>query len=64
MCETALKDFQTILATVGGEREKERAGELLKRVSIVPDSPSPSTETLKESGKIKSRPKVRNTDEL
>ena len=64
MCETALKDFQTILATVGGEREKERAGELLRCVAIVPDYPCQSTETLKESGKIKRRPKVRNTDEL
>ena len=64
MCETALKDFETILGTVGGEREKERARELLKRVTIVPDSPSPSTETLKESGKIKRRPKVRNCQEL
>ncbi|KAI0240859.1 hypothetical protein LSAT2_008345 [Lamellibrachia satsuma] len=39
--ETALKDFQTILSTVGGDREKERAHELLKHVTVVPDSPSP-----------------------
>ena len=26
MCQTALKDFQTIRATVGGERDKESAG--------------------------------------
>ena len=57
--ETALKDFQTILSTVGGDREKERAHELLKRVTVVPDSPSPRTELLKGSGKIKKRPRVR-----
>jgi len=58
--ETALRDFHSILATVGGEREKERARELLTRVTVIPDSPSPRTHLLKESGKIKGRPKVRN----
>ena len=58
--ETALRDFHSILATVGGDREKERARELLTRVTVVPDCPSPRTQRLKGSGKIKARPKVRN----
>ncbi|XP_063965601.1 UPF0415 protein C7orf25 homolog isoform X2 [Lytechinus pictus] len=57
-CETAKHDFQAILETIGGSREKERAEELLQRLHIVPDQPSSRTLMLASSNRIKDRAKV------
>ena len=54
-CASAMRDFQTITNTVGGPGERERAGELIKRVTVVPDSDSPRIHGLEVSGKIKDR---------
>lgn len=57
-CETAHRDFLEILQTVGGETEKQRASEMLKRVSVVSDNPSPKAVALEKTSKIKERSKV------
>lgn len=59
-CETAYRDFQEILSTVGGEKEKMRAEEMLKFVTVVPDNPSPQALVLEKTSKIKERSKVKN----
>jgi hypothetical protein len=40
MCQTALNQFQSIIAVLGGPREQARAHRLLSRLLIVPDQPS------------------------
>ncbi|XP_053322861.1 UPF0415 protein C7orf25 homolog [Spea bombifrons] len=54
-CECAVKDFQSILETLGGPGERERAASLLKRVTVVPDQPSERALKLDVSSKINSR---------
>lgn len=57
-CQTAVKSFQTILDTLGGDSECTRAKDLMERVTIVPDNPSFRTESLPNTGKIKDRSKI------
>jgi hypothetical protein len=40
MTETALQEFQGILATMGGPSEQARAARFLSKISVVPDNPS------------------------
>ncbi|XP_078254862.1 UPF0415 protein C7orf25 homolog [Rhinoraja longicauda] len=54
-CESAVKDFQAILETLGGPGEKARAQKLLQRIKVVPDRPSVRASRLKASAKINSR---------
>lgn len=54
-CESAVKDFQSILDTLGGPGERERAAMLIKRVTVVPDQPSERALRLVASSKINSR---------
>ncbi|XP_006259900.3 UPF0415 protein C7orf25 homolog [Alligator mississippiensis] len=54
-CESAVKDFQSILETLGGPGEKERAMLLIRRVNVVPDQPSDRALRLVASSKINSR---------
>ncbi|XP_015265068.1 PREDICTED: UPF0415 protein C7orf25 homolog [Gekko japonicus] len=54
-CESAVKDFQVILETLGGPGEKNRAALLLDRVNVVPDQPSERALQLVLSSKINSR---------
>lgn len=55
-CESAIKDFKSILSTLGGPEEVDRANELLTRVTVVPNMVSARTEAqLKLGGKIKQR---------
>lgn len=54
-CESAVKDFQSILDTLGGPGERERAAVLIKRISVVPDQPSERALKLVASSKINSR---------
>ncbi|KAM4689408.1 UPF0415 protein C7orf25 homolog [Discoglossus pictus] len=54
-CECAVKDFQSILDTLGGPGERERAACLLKRINVVPDQPSERALNLAVSSKINSR---------
>jgi len=56
--QTAYDNFQIILNTVGGEKEKERCEELFKRVEIVPDDPAFYAMELEESASIKLRSKI------
>ena len=58
VCNTALTSFQKIVATIGGEKEKERADELLKKVTVVDDSPSVKALHLPKSAHIKDRSKI------
>lgn len=58
VCETALNDFNKILSTVGGSREKERASVLLQRVVVVPDRPSKRSLNLRTTAKLSSRAKT------
>ncbi|GBM49269.1 UPF0415 protein C7orf25 [Araneus ventricosus] len=57
-CETAHRDFLEILSTVGGETEKQRASEMLGKVSVVSDNPSPKALALEKTSKIKERSKI------
>ncbi|XP_069702933.1 UPF0415 protein C7orf25 homolog isoform X2 [Periplaneta americana] len=55
-CESAAKDFQSIVSTLGGDGEVSRASELLSRVTVVPDLESARARScLKLGGKIKQR---------
>lgn len=54
-CESAVKDFQSILDTLGGPGERERAAMLIKRINVVPDQPSERALKLVASSKINSR---------
>jgi len=54
-CQSAMKDFTTILNTLGGEGERERGLQFIQRIKVVPDSHSVKTEGLQMSGKIKDR---------
>ncbi|NXP21737.1 CG025 protein, partial [Scytalopus superciliaris] len=54
-CESAVRDFQSILETLGGAGEKERAALLVKRINVVPDQPSERALGLATSSKINSR---------
>ncbi|XP_023324903.1 UPF0415 protein C7orf25 homolog [Eurytemora carolleeae] len=54
-CESALKDFQTIINTLGGTSERTRAEELISRIHVVPDQESEKIKNLHISGKIKDR---------
>lgn len=54
-CESAMKDFKTIIDTLGGPGEKERADELCNRLKVVPDQCSSRLQQLDLTGKIKDR---------
>lgn len=54
-CECAVRDFQSILETLGGACERERAALLLQRINVVPDQPSERALKLAASSKINSR---------
>lgn len=58
VCETALHDFEKILSTVGGSKEKERASVLLKHVEVVPDCPSKRSQDLRTTAKLSVRAKT------
>ncbi|CAD6192148.1 unnamed protein product [Caenorhabditis auriculariae] len=55
MCKTAFEAVKTIVYTVGGETERERWEELIRKVRIVEDNPSPKSELLQLSDRINSR---------
>ncbi|XP_078373580.1 UPF0415 protein C7orf25 homolog [Oculina patagonica] len=57
-CQSAVRDFNDILKTVGGEKERERARALLEKVTIVEDNPSVRSTNLKTSANIKERSKI------
>lgn len=57
-CQMAYHDFQEILSTVGGKMERERAEELLSKVTIVSDQPSEKANMLNISSKVKSRSRI------
>ncbi|XP_069816434.1 UPF0415 protein C7orf25 homolog [Dendropsophus ebraccatus] len=54
-CECAVRDFKSILETLGGAHERERAASLLQRITVVPDQPSERALKLTISSKINSR---------
>lgn len=55
-CESAVKDFQSIVSTLGGPGEVSRANELLARITVIPDMTSLRAQAqLKLGGKIKQR---------
>lgn len=47
VCETALAAFKSIVELLGGEREQQRASELLDRVTVIPDCPSKRVQALR-----------------
>ncbi|XP_060761213.1 UPF0415 protein C7orf25 homolog [Neoarius graeffei] len=54
-CNSAVQDFRTILDTLGGPGERERAEKLLARLTVVPDQPSERTQRLVASSKVNHR---------
>lgn len=57
-CESAIRDFSTIVSTMGGPSEKERTTAILARITIVPDQCSLRAKALSLSGKIKRRSQI------
>lgn len=57
-CSLAISSFQTILDTLGGPKEKQRARELLSKVKEVCNEPSSRAHQLTPSARIKPRPKI------
>jgi hypothetical protein len=55
--KTAVKCFETILETVGGEEEKKRAELILSKIKIIEDKPSERISNFKESIKCKEKHK-------
>ncbi|KAJ8406894.1 hypothetical protein AAFF_G00291700 [Aldrovandia affinis] len=53
--QSAVQDFQVILDTLGGPKEKARAEQLLARLRMVPDQPSERTKRLVTSSKVNRR---------
>ncbi|XP_069469402.1 UPF0415 protein C7orf25 homolog [Ambystoma mexicanum] len=54
-CESAVNDFQSILETLGGRGERDRAAVLIDKINVVPDQPSERALRLASSSKINSR---------
>jgi len=54
-CQSAMVDFKAIIATLGGPGERVRAGELVARVTVVPDGRSSRAAGLLDSGKVNTR---------
>lgn len=54
-CQSAMRDFKTIINTLGGPGERQRADDLINRINVVEDCDSPRTVALGNSGKIKGR---------
>jgi hypothetical protein len=57
-CESAVKDFQTIIQIIGGPKERQRANDLLRNLKIVPDCLSERSKKLKTTYQVKERAKV------
>ncbi|KAM7445131.1 hypothetical protein ABFA07_006385 [Porites harrisoni] len=57
-CQSAVRDFDDILRTVGGEKEQQRARVLLDQVTVVEDNPSVRSTCLQPSASIKERSKI------
>lgn len=55
VCETALRDFRAIVDVVGGPAERQRAIDLLGRVTVVPDELSDRARSLPVTWSIKQR---------
>jgi len=55
VCETALRDFRAIVDVVGGPAERQRANDLLGRVTVVPDQPSDRALNLPVTSSIRQR---------
>jgi len=55
VCETALRDFRAIVDVVGGPTERQRATDLLGRVTVVPDQPSERSMNLPVTSSIRQR---------
>ena len=51
-CEAALNNYKNFMKLLGGEEEQKRAGELIKRLTVVPDDVSDRFASLKELGKV------------
>ncbi|CAG7833386.1 unnamed protein product [Allacma fusca] len=54
-CETAMKEFQSILSIVGGPDEKIRAEKFVETIKVVPDCVSERAKSLVVGGHIKKR---------
>ena len=55
-CESAMKDFRSIVSTLGGPGEVRRANELISSITVIPDKiSSRAKQTLWLGGKIKER---------
>ncbi|RMX43694.1 hypothetical protein pdam_00006375 [Pocillopora damicornis] len=57
-CQSAVRDFDAILQTIGGRKEQERARALLGNVTVVEDNPSERSLRVRTSGSIKERSKI------
>jgi len=51
-CHAALKNFRDFLELLGGEKEKQRASELIESLVVVPDCISDKFKALKIGGKV------------
>ena len=58
VCRTAYNNFMDIINLIGGENEKRRAKEFIKRVKIIDDIPEGRIMKLSLGGKIKERSRI------
>lgn len=59
-CETAIKSFQQILNIVGGQSEKMRAEDFLKRISVYPDLTEDEEESIWQGRRLQIIGKIRD----
>ncbi|KVI11733.1 UPF0415 protein C7orf25 homolog isoform X1 [Cynara cardunculus var. scolymus] len=58
ICESVSSEFKELVSMCGGSNEKLRAGELLKHVVVVPDSPSTRMTSLPTTRKLAMKNKI------
>ena len=58
VCDSAMRDFQSIIDKVGGALEKERTDALFKKVTTVTDDPSQMATSLISTSRINERAKI------
>lgn len=51
-CQAAMENYTSFMSLLGGAEEQERAAELVKRITVVPDDVSGRFQSLKEHGKV------------
>nr|CAG4641177.1 EOG090X0CWG [Eulimnadia texana] len=57
-CDSAVRDFRSVVATIGGPSEKQRAEKLLETITVIPDRVSERVSRLKLTANVKERSRI------